>query len=195
MTWQLRRAQATDLDAIMALETSTFTSDAWSSDNMLSDVTIAHCYYLVAFDEANQTELAGYAGLLAPRGSADGDIQTIAVSVGSRRRGLGSLLMRALLTEARKRGVTGVFLEVRADNPGAERLYRELGFARLGVRPNYYQPDNVDAIVMKLAVPALGAAWTAVDSAAADDTVGDSPLPDSNSTPNATPAEASDEQN
>lgn len=195
MTWQLRRAQATDLDAIMALETSTFTSDAWSSDNMLSDLTSAHCYYLVAFDEADQTELAGYAGLLAPRGSADGDIQTIAVSAASRRRGLGSLLMRALLTEARKRGVTGVFLEVRADNPGAERLYRELGFARLGIRPNYYQPDNVDAIVMKLAVPALGAAWTAVDSAAADDTVVGSPLPDSNSTPNATPAEASDEQN
>jgi len=46
-----------------------------------------------------------------------------------------------------------VFLEVRADNPGARSLYETLGFAEIAVRPKYYQPDGVDAVIMRLAVP------------------------------------------
>jgi ribosomal protein S18 acetylase RimI-like enzyme len=61
--------------------------------------------------------------------------------------------MLALVGEARKRGAREVFLEVRADNPGAQTLYRSLGFEQIGVRPRYYQPDDVDAIVMRLTVP------------------------------------------
>ena len=43
-----------------------------------------------------------------------------------------------------------VFLEVRADNPVAQALYRSEGFVEVGRRARYYQPDDVDAIVMKL---------------------------------------------
>ncbi len=43
-----------------------------------------------------------------------------------------------------------MFLEVRADNPVAQQLYASEGFAEVGRRPRYYQPDDVDAIVMKL---------------------------------------------
>jgi [ribosomal protein S18]-alanine N-acetyltransferase len=43
-----------------------------------------------------------------------------------------------------------VFLEVRADNPVAQGLYASRGFAVVGRRPRYYQPDGVDAIVMRL---------------------------------------------
>jgi N6-L-threonylcarbamoyladenine synthase/ribosomal-protein-alanine N-acetyltransferase len=46
-----------------------------------------------------------------------------------------------------------VFLEVRADNPGARALYESLGFAEIAVRPDYYQPDGVDAVIMRLADP------------------------------------------
>ena len=60
--------------------------------------------------------------------------------------------MLALIAETRRRGARELFLEVRADNPGAQTLYRELGFEEIGVRPRYYQPDGVDAIVMRLAV-------------------------------------------
>ena len=45
---------------------------------------------------------------------------------------------------------------MRADNPGAQALYRELGFEEIGVRPHYYQPDDVDAIVMRLDRPDPG---------------------------------------
>jgi ribosomal-protein-alanine acetyltransferase len=143
----LRPATVKDLDAIMVIETATFASDAWSREAMASDIAGAHTHYLV--DEGDDGSLVGYAGLLAPRGGHDGDIQTIAVAASRRGAGRGRGLLMALLAEARERGARAVFLEVRADNAVAQRLYAQLGFERIAVRPRYYQPDGVDAWVMR----------------------------------------------
>lgn len=151
--WQLRRADAADVPAIMDLERSTFVTDAWSEPTMFAEVTGENAYYLVAFPPEAPGRIDAYAGLLSPRGAAEADIQTIAVAPRARRHGLGRTLMLALLGEARKRGAREVFLEVRADNPGARTLYTALGFEEIGVRPRYYQPDDVDAIVMRRFVP------------------------------------------
>ena len=149
MTWELRRAHADDLDAIMGIETTTFENDAWSPQNMAAELASRHTYYLVA----ERVGVEAYAGLFAPRGSEQADIQTIAVGESARRQGLGRVLMQALIGEARERGAREVFLDVRADNPGAQSLYLSLGFEQIAVRPGYYQPDNVDALVMRLHVP------------------------------------------
>lgn len=151
----LRRATLDDLDAIMALETSTFTSDAWSRGTMRDELASPHGYYLIAEGDAGgggvpQPHLAGYAGLLAPVDSGQADIQTIAVAPDARGHGLGRALMVALLAEARARRAAEVFLEVRADNPNARALYDSLGFVQIAVRPRYYQPDGVDAQIMRL---------------------------------------------
>ena len=153
MTWQLRRATAADVPGIMQLETRIFESDAWSADMMLRDVTDPNCYYLVAFHPDHPDLLDAYAGLLAPTGAVESDIQTIAVTEAARGYGLGRTLMLTLIAQARTRGAREVFLEVRADNPGAQSLYLSLGFEQLGVRAGYYQPDNVDALVMRLHIP------------------------------------------
>lgn len=149
MTWELRRAHADDLDAIMGIETSTFENDAWSPQNMAAELASRHTYYLVA----ERVGVEAYAGLFAPRGSEQADIQTIAVGESARRQGLGRVLMQALIGEARERGARELFLDVRADNPGAQALYTSLGFEQIAERPGYYQPDNVDALVMRLHIP------------------------------------------
>jgi ribosomal-protein-alanine acetyltransferase len=153
VTWQLRRAGATDLDAIMAIESATFGTDAWSTAVMLGELTSPHAYYLVAFPVGSPQRIEGYAGLLAPRDAQQGDIQTIAVADTARRRGLGRTLVLSLIAEARDRGAREIFLEVRADNPGAKLLYDSLGFEQIAVRPKYYRPDGVDAIIMRALVP------------------------------------------
>ena len=157
----LRRATLDDLDAIMALETSTFASDAWSRGTMRDELASPHGYYLVAEGDsggggggAPQHPLAGYAGLLAPFGSGQADIQTIAVAPDARGHGLGRALMVALLAEARARRAAEVFLEVRADNPNARALYDSLGFEQIALRPQYYQPDGVDAQIMRVELTA-----------------------------------------
>ncbi|CAD6004283.1 ribosomal protein S18-alanine N-acetyltransferase [Agreia sp. COWG] len=170
MSFELRRADLGDLDSIMALEQSSFPADAWTSDAMRSDLESPHCYYLVAREvDAREShgQIVGYAGLLAPAGAHEGDIQTIAVAPDVRRRGLGRVLMTSLMNEARRRGLREVFLEVRADNPHAEALYASLGFERLGVRTGYYQPDNVDAIVMRCPIAAARTRWAAEPGLAA----------------------------
>jgi len=171
MSWQLRRAGLADLDAIMALEESSFETDAWSRESMQREIESPLCYYLVGFDAetgaaaetAGNGDIDGYAGLLCPRGASDADIQTIAVSERSRGRGLGRQLMGRLLAEATDRGARSIFLEVRADNPVAQSLYRSLGFEEIAVRPNYYQPDAVDAVVMRAPLPPRVASLAADD--------------------------------
>jgi ribosomal-protein-alanine N-acetyltransferase len=154
---RLRGATVGDLSAIMVLESSIFANDAWSSHSMRRELQNPNCVYLVAVagvradgaESADPDEVIGYAGLLAPRGSGEADIQTIAVAPEARRSGIGGTLMRTLMHEAVARGAKELFLEVRADNPTAQRLYRELGFEEIGVRARYYQPDDVDALVMR----------------------------------------------
>ncbi|AJM78320.1 ribosomal-protein-alanine N-acetyltransferase [Rathayibacter toxicus] len=144
---QLREATVTDLDAIMSIEEAEFPRDAWSHATMLREISgDATCYLLAE----GAGDLLGYAGLLCPRGAQDGDIQTIAVRASARRTGIGRRLLRALLEIARARGAREVFLEVRADNSAAHSLYYAEGFTKIGVRRAYYQPDGVDAIVMRV---------------------------------------------
>jgi ribosomal-protein-alanine N-acetyltransferase len=150
MDFDLRRATSGDVGVIMDLESATFGHDAWSTESMSSELRSIHTYYLVAFDPERPDVLAGYAGLLAPKGSRDGEVQTIAVAPSARRQGLGRTLMVRLIAEADARRARQVFLEVRADNPGARALYDSLGFEEIAVRKHYYQPDNVDAQVMRL---------------------------------------------
>jgi ribosomal-protein-alanine N-acetyltransferase len=147
----IRVATPGDLDAIMAIETASFPTDAWSSDAMSAELATEYSHYVV--DEEVDDEdgaIIGYAGLRALRGSADADIQTIALIEARRGEGRGRAMLRTLLTEASARGAREVFLEVRADNPSAESLYLSEGFEEIGRRPRYYQPDDVDAIVMKV---------------------------------------------
>lgn len=143
----LRPAKPADLDAIMGIENRSFPSDAWSSETMAAELAGPHGAYFV--DEVDG-DVIGYGGIRALPGGTDADIQTIAYDAGHRGGGRGRALLRALLAEAMSRGAREMFLEVRADNPAAEGLYRSEGFEEVGRRPHYYQPDDVDAIVMRL---------------------------------------------
>lgn len=142
----LRDATLADLDEVAALEADLFGSDAWSREIVREELAGDHRRYLVLVDERGA--IRGYAGLLVV--GTDGDIQTIAVAPELRGGGHGRALMVELLAEAARRGARQVFLEVRADNPPARGLYASLGFAEIGVRPRYYQPEGIDAIVMQL---------------------------------------------
>ena len=143
----VRAATPEDLGAIMRLERASFPTDAWSESMMREELSSPHGWYIVD-EEAGR--IVGYAGLRAVRNATDADVQTIALAEAARGRGRGRALLRTLLDEASRRGVAHVFLEVRADNPVAQSLYVSEGFFEIGRKPRYYQPDDVDAVVMKL---------------------------------------------
>jgi ribosomal-protein-alanine acetyltransferase len=143
----LRPATPADLGPIMELERASFPADAWSEAMMREELGSRHGHYVV-LEEAGI--VIGYAGLRAPKGSREADVQTIALAETARGRGRGRGLLQALLVEGRARGVREVFLEVRDDNPVAQALYVSEGFTEIARRPHYYQPDDVDALVMRL---------------------------------------------
>ena len=169
---RLRPMLPGDLAAVLALEHELFPDDAWTPEMFADEVSqpADSRLYLVAehgsvrdpgVDEECSPDttgvrglgLAGYAGMMfvpgVPGHGGTADVLTIAVSAASWGQGVGSALLGALIDEARRRRCTEVFLEVRKDNPRARGLYRRRGFEEIGVRRGYYQPANVDAIVMR----------------------------------------------
>jgi ribosomal-protein-alanine acetyltransferase len=158
----VREAGIDDLAAIMTLERASFPTDAWTERTMRDELVSPHGRYLVLEEDG---VVAGYAGLRVMAGSREGDIQTIAVAAASRGRGWGRTLLTALMDEATRRGVRELFLEVRADNPVAQSLYASVGFIEIGRRPRYYQPDDVDALVMRADLAGRGPFRTPPESA------------------------------
>ena len=146
----LRPAVESDLPGIMAIEHDCFATDAWSESTMRSELLASHTRYFVVADAEHN--LIGYAGLSKLPSSPQADVQTIAVAPAARGAGLGRRLMLRLLETARELGSTDVLLEVRADNPVAQNLYRSLGFEQIDLRRRYYQPDGVDAVVMRAGI-------------------------------------------
>ena len=153
-SFTIRVAAESDLDEIMRIENDSFQSDAWSVQNMHDEIVGAEKFYVVAHSTEDENTLIGYAGLAKSVSTSQGDIQTIAVSNEHRSKGLGRELMNRLIAECRRVKISEVFLEVRADNPIAQELYVKLGFEQIDLRKRYYQPDNVDAIVMRLTLEA-----------------------------------------
>lgn len=139
-----------DIAPVLALERELFPQDAWSVGMFWSELAHARGpratrHYTVA--RTPDGTVVGYAGLAAVDGAAD--VQTIAVAPARQGTGLGARLLTDLLTAATAFDCREVFLEVRVDNTRAQRLYERFGFTAVGVRRGYYQPGNVDALVMR----------------------------------------------
>lgn len=163
----LREMRWWDIAPVLDLERELFPEDAWSPGMFWSELAHArgpHATrrYLVAelevpprsgADEGWRSgggragRLVGYGGLAAVDGT--GDIQTIATAREMWGTGLGARLLTELLGAATDFECHEVLLEVRVDNVRAQRLYERFGFEPIGFRRGYYQPGNVDALVMR----------------------------------------------
>ena len=68
----------------------------------------------------------------------EAEILNFAVHPQYQRQGVGRALLGHWLASTPAMGCQRVFLEVRASNVPAQRLYQSLGFVRSGCRPRYY---------------------------------------------------------
>jgi ribosomal-protein-alanine N-acetyltransferase len=150
-----------DIDPVLELEKKLFPEDTWSRGMFWSELAHARGAeatrrYVVA--EAGD-RIVGYAGLAASGTASDSDfaavadIQTIAVASDHWGTGLGGRLLAELLRAATAFECGEVMLECRIDNIRAQKLYERFGFEAIGFRRGYYQPGNVDALVMRLTAP------------------------------------------
>lgn len=104
------------------------------------------CEKSVSTMEAPAYPLVGYGGFWLMVDEAH--ISTIATHVDWRRRGIGELLLVAMIDGAVQVGARWVTLEVRVSNNTAQTLYRKYGFDVTGMRKRYYSDNNEDALIM-----------------------------------------------
>ncbi|MFO7244293.1 MAG: ribosomal protein S18-alanine N-acetyltransferase [Actinomycetes bacterium] len=140
----LRDLAEGDLDWVAAQEQEIFGAGAWSPALIREDFRYGNKRYRGAEVDG---ELVGWAIY-----GFDGDafhLMNIAVTAASRGRGVGRALMEDCMAEARSVGAREVWLEVAVTNQAAIALYRAFGFEDVRLRPRYYQPEDVDALVMR----------------------------------------------
>ena len=143
----LRDMRREDLLAVLDIERRSF-AQPWSRAFFEKELATPFARLVVAVEEAvPRSEVIGY----TCRWRVTDEVHLLNVAVHPERRGLGHgrALVGAVIAEAEVARTRVVYLEVRAGNVIARRLYRQLGFRDLGVRRGYYGPGQ-DAIVMEL---------------------------------------------
>jgi [ribosomal protein S18]-alanine N-acetyltransferase len=155
----IRPMTEADVPAVDALEKALFPVDAWPTYMFYDELSQPDTRtYYVAVDALGS--VVGYGGVMCIPPIAD--VQTIAVMPEREGQGIGTALLETLICQARTFGARDVLLEVRADNPRAQRLYRWFGFEQIHVRPRYYR-DGADALIMQLPL----AGWNGIPGRAA----------------------------
>jgi ribosomal-protein-alanine N-acetyltransferase len=154
-----------DINAVMKIEHDSFPTP-WSARayrHELLDNDLSH-YFVVRQRRAGRPEsnllarvrhslgvcvrppILGYAGFWLMAGEAH--ISTIAVQPNWRRRGIGELLLVAMLDRATELEADTATLEVRVSNATAQNLYHKYGFRQAGLRRRYYRNNDEDALIM-----------------------------------------------
>ncbi len=150
---QWRPLRLDDLACVAALEAQIHVAP-WTLGNFRDALAAGYSARIGERDG----RIVAYGVLMFSPGEAQ--ILNLSVVADARREGLGRLLLRHFVDDARDLRAEQVFLEVRASNAAAIGLYESEGFAPVARRISYY-PGAVsgdpreDAIVMRRAVDPL----------------------------------------
>lgn len=96
--------------------------------------------------QSTREPVVGYGGFWKMVDEAH--VSTIAIAPMQRQRGIGELLLIAMIEAAQEIGATVVTLEVRKSNASARALYSKYGFEIVGERMRYYSDNGEDAWIM-----------------------------------------------
>lgn len=141
-TLELTEMMPQDVPEVAALERQIFTMP-WSENGFISSLRSKDTLYLVARENGI---LAGYCGFLQSFDEAD--ITNVAVALEARGRGVGQKMLAELMRRGKDRGILRYTLEVRISNTAAVHLYEKRGFVSAGIRKNFYEKPQEDALIM-----------------------------------------------
>lgn len=136
-----------DIPALAALERTLFPDDSWSEPTWWAELALRPARRYAVLRDSPGGQILGYAGLALAGETAD--VMTVAVAPDAQGRGLGHLLLDWLVAQAQAAGASYLLLEVRDDNAPARALYAGHGFSEIARRRRYYQPGDVDALVLR----------------------------------------------
>jgi ribosomal protein S18 acetylase RimI-like enzyme len=138
----IRPARAADIDALVAIENSAFTSDRLSRRSFRTLLERETAQTLIA--EAGGRAV-GYCMVLFRKGSGVARLYSIATLGDTSEKGVGRQLLGAAEQAAYDRDRLLLRLEVREDNRRAIALYEQNAYRRIGREPDYYE-DGAPAL-------------------------------------------------
>lgn len=148
MTWQIRLAERRDISDLHTIEKIQF-PEPWTRGMLLDEVTNIETrrYTVVEVDG----KILGYLGVMFVIDELH--INTIGVLPDYEGKGIASALMDDAWRDAKERGLERATLEVAVSNKRAQDLYYRYGFKPVGIRKNYYDKINEDALVLWADLP------------------------------------------
>ncbi len=128
-----------DLKEVLDIENLSF-KDPWTRKMFLKGLKNGDFYV------AKEGErVIGYAGFTYALDEVS--LVNLAIHPDYRRKGIGTRLLKHLMSMARTKNGKKIFLEVRKSNISAISFYHKHKFIEVGIRKNYYD-GNEDAIIM-----------------------------------------------
>ena len=135
-----------DLDEVIAIEQRSFPTP-WTVGMFQQEFQNSQSSLFVTREGADHTErVRGYICFWHVLDEVH--ILNLAVNPLCRRQGVATELLLFTFDHAIRRNLNTVFLEVRARNEAAQKLYETLGFQFIGKRSAYYQDTGEDALVL-----------------------------------------------
>lgn len=134
------------LDEVVRIEERAY-AHPWTRGNFSDSLRSGYQAQVLVADET----LLGY--FVAMEGVDEVHLLNITVSPDYQSQGWGRIMLDAIALWARGRAAQWLWLEVRASNQRAQRIYERHGYRRVGERKGYYPADDgrrEDAIVMSL---------------------------------------------
>ncbi|MDO3388435.1 ribosomal protein S18-alanine N-acetyltransferase [Gilvimarinus sp. SDUM040013] len=145
LTLHLRPLDESDLDTVHDIERAAH-SHPWSRRLFADCLGSRQCCQLICCDQT----IVGYFVISAAAG--DAELLNITTTPKWQRRGIAQHVLTYLLATLPKFADT-LYLEVRESNLAAICLYQNMGFAEVGIRPNYYpsHKGRENAVIMAYA--------------------------------------------
>jgi ribosomal-protein-alanine N-acetyltransferase len=142
-TWSIRLAERRDVPELLDIETAQF-PEPWTRSMLLDEISnVETRRYTVAMEGK---KIVGYLGVMFVMDELH--VNTIGTLPGYEGRGVATSLMNDAWAVAKEMGVRRATLEVAASNTRAQKLYFRFGFAPVGVRKNYYERTQEDALIL-----------------------------------------------
>jgi ribosomal-protein-alanine N-acetyltransferase len=137
MTITVQEASVADLETLYQIEQQCFDKEAFSKNQI---AWLLKAMNSISFLVKSNGDIAGFViGLIDTHDKTRvGHIMTIDVAPKYRRKGVGMKLLERIEKEFANHSAKICYLEVRADNVAAKRLYEKLGYGEVEALKDYY---------------------------------------------------------
>lgn len=154
--FEIRPMRNADLDPVLAIAAASPEAPQWRPDAYAAYLPSASqppiCRTALVAEQDGQVLAFAAATLLLEGEQNLCQLDSVAVVPRTRRQGIASALVRAIVAWAQDNGGRHLSLEVRASNAAAIALYQGLGFREEGRRSRYYADPQEDALLLGRAV-------------------------------------------